>query len=137
MAGLDDQTIDQVLKWWARQPRKLQLRCIAKESMAELIKAAARVKAMEEEGQAKRYDRDLDSLAEAEEIRLDKIRQGQKRASPKARKVWNYRELIKRLLGKNASWAEIAVYLETYHKFKINSSYLRRCWNELKKANLV
>ena len=137
LTGLSDDDIDQVLRWWARQPRRVQLRALSVEDLAELVKAAARIRDLETEGQAKRYDRDLDSLAEVEDVRLDKIKKERKRHSPKARKVWHYRSTIKRLTEKNASWNEISEYLARYHQVKITSSYLRRCWNEFKKSELV
>ena len=137
LTGLSDETIDEVLKWWARQPRKVQLRAMSVEDIASLVKSAAQVKELEKEGQAKRYDRDLESLEEVEAVRLDKIKSEQKRHSPKARKVWNYRATIKRLLQKDASWADISKYLEKYHQVKITPSYLRRVWHGFKKSELV
>lgn len=137
LAGLSDETIDEILKWWARQPRKVQLRAMSVEDIASLVKSAAQVKDLEQEGQAKRYDRDLDSLAEVEAVRLDKIKSERKRYSPKARKIWNYRATIKRLTEKDASWSDVSKYLEKYHQVKITPSYLRRVWHGFKKSELV
>ena len=137
LTGLTDDTIDQVLVWWARQPRRVQLRAMSIEDIASLVKSAAKIKELEQEGQAKKYDRDLESLEEVEAVRLDKIKSEQKRHSPKARKVWNYRATIKRLLQKDASWADISRYLGKYHQVKITPSYLRRVWHGFEKSELV
>jgi hypothetical protein len=137
LTGLTDEVIDQVLRWWAKQPRKIQLRCISIENMAELVREAAQTQAKLKEGQAKRYDRDLKSLEETEKVRLEQIQRQTKKSSPKARSIYNHRDLIVRLRNQGASWSDIATYLSKHTKLKLSASYLRRTWNGFQEKNII
>lgn len=137
LTGLSDELIDKALRWWARQPRKVQLRCIDTDQLANLVVKAAKTRDLMQEGQAKRYDRDLESLKETEKIRLEEIQNRNRKSSPKANAIYIRRDLIRRLRNQGAAWRDIATYLGKYSKVQITASYLRRIWNDLEGRGLV
>jgi hypothetical protein len=137
LTGLNDEQIDKALRWWARQPRKVQLRCIEKDQLANLVIQAVRARDLMQQGQAKRYDRDLEGLEETEKIRLEEIQSRNRKSSPKANAIYIRRDLIRRLRNQGAAWRDIATYLGKYSKVQITASYLRRIWNELEGRGMV
>lgn len=136
ITGLSDEQIDELLRWFGRQPRAIQLRCLSAEQLAGLVNSAARLKDTIQSGNSKNYDRDLDRLGSAEEVRLEKLRSS-RRKSPKASALWQRRALIKRLLKKQGNFTLVTDYLNTYEKIRVTPSYLRRVWLKWQENGLV
>lgn len=136
ITGLSDEQIDEVLRWFSRQPRKIQLRCISEDQLADLVKSATRLKDTIQSRHSKNYDRDLDRLKTSEEVRLEKLRSNRRR-SPKASALWQRRALIKRMLKKHQNFSLTADYLNSYEKIRVTPSYLRRLWLKWQENGLV
>lgn len=135
--GLTDEQIDNTLRWYARQPRKVQLECADERQLAELVVKARELKLLSEEGRTKRYSRDLDSLSNAEKIHIMQLEAERKKPSPKARAIEKHRALIRRLLRQGVSWRTIAAYLDKHANIKISASYLRRLWLKWEENGMV
>ena len=124
--GLNQKTIDELLRWFARQNRDIQLQILNEDNFTKLIKIINKIKSQVESGQAKKYDRNLETLSEAENLRLQQLKKQRSKPSPKARKIYKRKELIKRLRGKEYGWYTIAQYLAKYSQLNVTPSYLRR-----------
>lgn len=118
--------IDQLLRWLSRQPRSIQLQAMSEQDMAQLVRQAHALKEHAETGQAKRYQRDLDSLSETEQLRVQQIKQRRPKPSPVRRRIFKRRALIQRLRAQGLGWPSVAEYLRRHTKLDVSGSYLRR-----------
>jgi CRP-like cAMP-binding protein len=129
---MDPEIVDQLLRWFARQPREVQLECTTQFDLAALVRGAETVKKRVEAGQAKKKDRDLDGLSEAERLRIERIRAAKRgKPRPKGQKIYKRRALIERLLKQGCSWPEIAEYMRRHAHLDVTASYLRRTWQRI------
>jgi hypothetical protein len=152
---MSDEQINQMLAWYARQPRMIQLEVFRtqKEVYRKMKKwigsqyqehpEAARLavfvlsikKTIEilTHDQRKNFDRDLEPLAKSTRLRLEKIRRDYKKKSkPKYRQLKKRFALIEQLRANGCSWSEIAKYLQRYAKLSISESYVRNSYYRLK-----
>lgn len=140
LTGLTDEQIDEAIRWFSRQPRKIQLRCMKPEVMAETVKLAIQTRESIETGSSKNYEADPKQnwhmLGRAEDVRAEKLRSGRRR-SPKASALWQRRALIKRLMKKHDNFSLVADYLSRYEQVSVTSSYLRRVWINWQDKGLV
>lgn len=120
------QYIDQLLRWLSRQPRSVQLQAVSAADMAELVRQAHAIKEQAETGQAKRYGRDLASLSETEQLRIEQIKQRRPKPSPIRQRIYKRRALIQRLRAQGLGWPSVAEYLRRHTKLDVSGSYLRR-----------
>jgi len=136
ITGLSDEQIDEVLRWFSRQPRKVQLRCINPDQLAKLIKHTAQVKEVAQVDRGRDSGRNLDRFKDTEDVRLEQLRSN-RRKSPKASALWQRRALIKRLLKKHENLSLVADYLKKYERISVTPSYLRRLWLKWLENGLV
>jgi len=120
------QYIDQLLRWLSRQPRSVQLEAMSAADMAELVRGAHAIKNKAETGQAKRYERDLGSLSQTEQLRIEQIKHRRPKPSPVRQRIYKRRALIQRLRAQGLGWPSVAEYLRRHSKLDVSGSYLRR-----------
>jgi len=123
--------IDQLLRWLSKQPRSVQLQAMSASDLAKLIRQAHALKEQAETGQAKRHERDLASLSQTEQLRVQQIQQRRPKPSPIRRRIEKRRALIQRLRAQGLGWPSIAEYLKRYSKLDVSASYLRRACIQL------
>jgi len=131
LTRLAPEYIDQLIRWLSRQPRSVQLQAMSAEDMAQLVRQAHALKEQAETGQAKRYERDLDSLSQTEQLRVQQIQQRRPKPSPVRRRIEKRRALIQRLRAQGLGWPSVAEYLKRYSKLDVSASYLRRACIQL------
>lgn len=127
--GLQAQVIDRLLRWYARQPREVQLRAANEDELVDLVKRVREVRSLVEHGKKKSTDDDLDQLGELETIRMQQLRQKRRKKhklGQKAQRIEKRRALIERLRGQGYGWYTIAQYLTEYAQLNVTPSYLRR-----------
>jgi len=118
--------IDELLRWFSRQNRGTQLNAVSAVDLTRLILGIKDLKKKIEQGQAKRYERELETVGEAEKLRIQQLRKRPKKPSPKARKIRKRKAVIARLRDQGLGWRMVARYLEKYCQTKVNTMYLRK-----------
>ena len=118
--------IDKLIRWLSRQSRSVQLEAVSAADLAQLVRQARAIKEQTETGQAKRYERDLASLSQTEQLRIEQIKQRRPKPSPIRQRIYKRRALIQRLRAQGLGWPSIAEYLRRHTKLDVSGSYLRR-----------
>jgi len=145
-----DKRATQCFNWFANAPNHLKLEVMKRINPAPYKKLnlpaeVARLQALVAAIDAvrsnfcltnrKNYNRDLEPLAEAHELRVAFIQTKKQRKSVKKEQVALHAETIQQLLAEGLSWRAISSYLQRFLLFKINHVYLRHCCINLNIAN--
>lgn len=66
------------------------------------------------------------------ELRMSRVKKTVERSNKKARIIEaRFMELIPELRERGLSWRELSSYLQTYHRFTVSHSYLKRTYEKL------
>ncbi len=123
--------VSDLLKWWAKQHREIQLEAMSEADMVKLLRQVERIK-NKFDMRSKRLDRNIDELSETEKMKIAALKKGsRRRPKVKAEQIKKHAGLIRRLKHQGLGFHMIAKYLKEYHDVQVTPAYLHKVCREL------